>query len=185
MRLVTLYCNRVNIAFFMFVLSGLYFINSAFAQDVSALKNHDIEQPIEIVADSLEVHQSDNLAIFKGSVLATQGDLKMVANDVTVFYDNAAGGLDPTIARIDATGEVKITSSSERAEGDWGIYDVKGRLITMGGNVLLQRGETIIVGERLELDLVTGITKIDGESQDQDRVKGTFRIPQNQNDKNN
>ncbi len=166
---------------------GFYVLGSygqgsfAQSQDVSILKNHDIEQPIDIAADSLEVYQVENLAIFMGSVVVKQGSLKMTASDLTVYYDNATGGLDPTIARIDATGEVKINSSTERAEGDWGIYDVKGRLITMGGNVLLQRGGTIIVGDRLELDLVTGVTRIDGEGQSQERVTGKFRIPKKQN----
>jgi lipopolysaccharide export system protein LptA len=181
MNTVLLNSKRLILTFGFYVLVMAGWATPSHSQQASILKNHDIEQAIDIAADSLEVHQSDNLAIFKGSVVVTQGNLKMTANDITVFYDNSAGGLDPTIARIDATGEVKITSSAERAEGDWGIYDVKARLITMGGNVVLQRGESIIIGERLELDLVTGITKIDGEGLSQDRVAGKFKIPKKKN----
>ena len=169
------------LVFGAYLLGMAFFITNSQSQEISILQNHNIEQAIDIAADSLEVHQSENLAIFKGSVVVKQGELNMTANDLSVFYDNSLEGLDPTIARIDATGEVKITSSTERAEGDWGVYDVKGRLITMGGSVVLQRGENVIVGERLELDLVTGITKMDGEGQSNDRVTGKFRIPKKPN----
>lgn len=169
--------NILKNVLFIFFISAFY--GPVLAQEVSSLKNHDIDQSIEIEADSFEIHQKNDLVIYKGNVVIVQGDLKMVSNEVTAHYDPATGSLNPTIARIDAMGEVKITSPSESAEGNWGVYDVKGRMITMGGNILLKRGENIIIGERLELDLDSGIIKIDGETRNATpgRVKGTFKIP--------
>ena len=152
------------------------------AETVSALKQHDTAGPIDIVADRLEVRQKESLAVFKGSVEANQGDLTLKADAVTVYYSRDQGADGPAIARLDATGGVEIQSPSERVEGTWGVYDVERRVVTLGGSVVLQRGDTLIRGDRLELDLDTGITKLDGAptttGADQNgRVRGRFSVP--------
>jgi lipopolysaccharide export system protein LptA len=147
--------------------------------------NHDPKQKIVINADSMEVHQNEKLANFKGNVVATQGDLTMKADSVKVYYslqEGAAQNADTTqIQRIDAEGNVRITSPSESATGSWGIYDVGRDLLTLGGAVELNRGQTKIQGSRLELDLKTGKSRmVSASSSDQTgRVRGVFAPPQN------
>ena len=163
--------------------------SSAFAQP-SALEGHNADIPIDIVADQLEVRQADNTAIFKGAVEASQGELQLFADTLTVFYEDSPTGGDPTIARIDAAGRVRIVSPSESAEGDWGVYDVSARLLTLGGEVLMRRGESELRGERLEIDLDTGVTRFDGADvtgESPGRVRGRFRVPEkdNSNPENN
>jgi lipopolysaccharide export system protein LptA len=170
-----------------FAVGILAFGQHGFAQ--SALRSHDADQPIDIIADQLEVRQNDDLAIFKGTVEASQGDLKLMADTLTVFYVPNQSEGDPAIARIDAAGTVSITSPSESADGQWGVYDVIKRLITVGGNVTLRRGDSVLVGERLEIDLITGVTRFDGASiSDQNdqmgRVRGSFSLPEDEQDPN-
>jgi|GEM_PF-510333 len=159
------------------------FVSSAVAQP-SSLEGHNTAIPIDIVADQLEVRQAESRAVFKGAVEASQGELQLFADMLTVFYkDNQAGG-DPTIARIDASGRVRIVSPSESAEGDWGVYDVSARLLTLGGEVLMRRGDSELRGERLEIDLETGVTRFDGADVSGDspgRVRGRFRVPEKEN----
>lgn len=154
------------------------------AQEISALKDHDTDRPIDITADRLEVKQKENQAIFKGAVEAVQGDLKLTSAELIVYYETTDGATNPTISRLDATGGVALNSPSETAQGNWGVYDVERRLVTLGGAVMLSRGDTVITGERLELDLESGITKIDGapanDGDDTNRVKGTFTLPEKQ-----
>ena len=152
------------------------------AQDDSSLKGHDTEAPIDFVADRLEVNDEENYAVFIGSVEATQGDLKFMTESLRVFYDKATGGGDPTAVRLDAIGHIRLVSSTESAEGNWGIYDVKSRTITIGGDVVLRREDAEITAQRLEIDLVTGLTRFDGmpfDSADGDRsrVTGRFELP--------
>lgn len=154
--------------------------NFAYGQDVSVLKNHDTEQPLDVSADSMRLKQKEGMGFLTGSVRVQQGGMLLVADQVTVFYDSEGGFDNPTIHRMDATGGVQITSASETVTAEWGVYDVSRRLVTLGGSVDYVSKGTKIHGERLELDLVTGSVRLDGEVKDGDtRVRGTFSIPEN------
>ena len=144
--------------------------------------DHDTNQKIKIDADSMEVRQSEKIANFKGNVVAVQGDLTMKADTVKVFYSlEKQDGTTTKIDRIDAQGNVHLESPNESATGNWGIYDVGRELVTIGGTVMLKRGETLIKGSRLELDLKTGKSRMVSASStgDSGRVQGVFAPPSN------
>jgi len=157
---------------------------SAHAEDISALKDHDFRRAIDISADRLEVRTEDNKAIFEGGVEAVQEELTLNADRVVVYYESArplgSDGGAPTIARIDAAGAVRLTSPSEVVRSEWGVYDLEQRLITLGGNVVLERGEVRVEGDRLLVDLRTGVTRLETadtgseETGGKGRVKGRF-----------
>ena len=150
--------------------------NSVLAQ--SALKNHDTYQPIDIAAERLEMKQKQGRAVFKGAVKVTQGNMTLSADTLTVFYVTGEESEDPSISRLDALGGVSLVSSTESLRGDWGVYDVDRRLITIGGNVTFEQGDSTLKGERLEFDLISGIAKLDGQEGNADgRVRGTFSVP--------
>src|SRR3546814_14732011 len=92
------------------------------------------------------------------------------------LYRNASGqGLE--ILRIDADGGVQVRSPSETARGDYGIYDLNSRIITLIGSVSLNRGDTQVRGQRLVMDLNTGRSTLDGgnvASPDGGRGSGRF-----------
>ncbi len=132
---------------------------------------HDKTLPIEISADSLEVAQEQQLATFEGNVDAVQGELVLSAQTLKVRYEGTenAGGLaagsGSSINQIEAVGDVIVTSPAETAEGDVGVYDVPAQMITLTGDVVLTRGENIIRGEQLELDLATGQSRMVGTNE--------------------
>lgn len=168
---------------FVFALAGLLAVPGQAVAQVSALKGHDQTQPIDITADRLEVREQEDIAVFTGSVEAVQGDLRISADSVTVHYRKPENGGDPTISRLDMAGHAKLVSPSEEVASEWAIYDVAARLLTLGGSVVLQRGETLLRGERLELDLASGITKFEGaptagEGEQSGRVRGRFSVPE-------
>ncbi|WCL54514.1 LptA/OstA family protein [Gimibacter soli] len=145
-----------------------------------ALKGHDTEQPIDITAERLEVRQRDGRAEFKGAVRVVQGGMTLTADSLVVYYAGDIAGGSPSISRLDSSGKVSLSSDSEAVTGDWAIYDVEKRLVTMGGNVVLTRGSSRLAGERLELDLVSGLTRLDGAAADDGRVRGRFSLPEKQ-----
>lgn len=51
----------------------------------------DSGKPVNINADSLEVRQNENKAIFTGNVVATQGESTLRSSALTVFYTAPAG----------------------------------------------------------------------------------------------
>ena len=132
--------------------------------------DHDSSQPIEISADSLEVAQEEQIATFAGNVDAVQGDLVLSADKLRVHYEGEsrsvgiAAGRGNKISRIDAEGHVIIASPEETAEGERGTYDVPAKLVTLEGQVVLTRGENVIRGERLEMDLVSGKSRMVGDA---------------------
>jgi lipopolysaccharide export system protein LptA len=121
-------------------------------------------------------------AIFSGNVRVRQGGLSLTASRLTVAYDNAGGGVD--IERLDASGGVTVTSDSERATGEFAIYDLPKRLITVIGGVTLIQGGNRVSGGRLVIDLDSGRAVIDGNSTSPDgtgttpggRVTGRFTV---------
>src|SRR5258708_3631498 len=50
---------------------------------------HDNHTPIEVTSDTLEVMQEQNQAVFSGHVVAIQGDVRLKADKMTVYYDKA------------------------------------------------------------------------------------------------
>jgi len=150
------------------------------AQGLSALKEHDVDQPIVWEANRSEVMGREDAAMLIGDVHVRQGDLELFSDRLHVFYRLAEAATDPVLERLDATGNVRLQSPSETAHSDWGVYDITERLITLGGGVRLTRGDSRLDGERLEIDLESGVTKLDGRptATSEGRVRGRFVLPE-------
>ncbi|MDV3256869.1 MAG: OstA family protein [Sphingomonas sp.] len=152
----------------------------AAAQDsISALKGHDSHAPIDLSADRAEAQDRADRAIFAGDVVVKQGALTLRTERLTLAYASQ-DGID--INRIDASGGVVVTSPSETARGDFAVYDLNEGLITMVGNVRLERGGSFLSGARLTIDLDTGRAVIDGGLRGVNqpgggRVTGRFTVP--------
>lgn len=148
-------------------------------EGVSALKGHDSRAPIDLSADRAEAQDRVDRAIFAGNVIVRQGSLTLRTARLTLAYASQ-DGID--INRIDASGGVTVTSPSETAKGDFAVYDLEDGLITMVGNVRLERGGSHLSGGRLTIDLDTGRAVMDGglRGVNQDgggRVTGRFTVP--------
>ncbi|MCG2840014.1 OstA family protein [Sandaracinobacter sp. RS1-74] len=145
----------------------------------SALKGLDSRAPIDVDADRIDVLDQQNQAIFAGNVRVRQSNLTLEADRIKVAYSRPAKG-DPVIQRLDADGNVRLATPSERATARFGIYDVEKRILTLIGNVVLTQGTTKVQGNRLTIDLATGRSTIDGRSstgQPGSRVTGRFAVP--------
>ena len=152
----------------------------AVAQDpVSALKGHDSGAPVDVSADRIEVQDRSDRAIFAGNVHVRQAALTLDTERLTVAY-SSGGGVQ--IQRLDASGGVTVKSPSETARGNFGIYDLDRKLITLVGDVVLTRQGSQLNGQRLVIDLDSGRAVIDGGpagvGQSGGRVTGHFTVPQ-------
>jgi lipopolysaccharide export system protein LptA len=177
-----------SIAAASFALGLLAFQPAAGQEATSALKGHNTDAPVDVAADRIEVQDRADRAIFSGNVVARQANLTLNASRVTVAYSNT-GGIQ--IDRIDASGGVTVRSPSETAKGQFAIYDLRNRLITMLGGVTLVRGDSHVNGGRLVMDLNTGRAVMDGgagsaagaagTTSSGGRVTGRFTVPQRAN----
>jgi lipopolysaccharide export system protein LptA len=136
---------------------------------------HDSSQPVEITADALELDQAAGTAIFIGEVRVGQGELRMSADRIEVFYARAdsaegpqgAGGGDASgaVQRMVATGSVTLSNGAEAAEAERATYEVASGIVEMEGSVLLTQGRNALSSERLRIDLNTGTGRLEGRVQ--------------------
>jgi lipopolysaccharide export system protein LptA len=155
-------------------------------EPASALRGLDTDAPVDVAADRIEVQDRADRVVISGNVIVRQAQLQLNAARVTVAYADA-GGIQ--IERIDASGGVLLRSPSETARGQYAIYDINRRLITLVGGVTLTRGENQVSGGRLVLDLDSGRAVMDGGGPPSPdvpagtgtaptgRVTGTFTVP--------
>ncbi|RVT83405.1 lipopolysaccharide transport periplasmic protein LptA [Rhodobacteraceae bacterium CCMM004] len=136
--------------------------------DFGGLKQ-DTSLPVEVASDSLEVNQADGTATFVGNVLVTQGDMRMTAGRIRVFYAQGGG----RIREMRATGGVTLANGAEAAEAQEAIYDIDAGTVVMTGDVLLTQGQTALSSNRLRIDLNTGSGVMEG------RVRTIFQTGDN------
>lgn len=143
----------------------------------SALKGHNSKAPIDLAADRAEAQDRADRAIFAGNVVVKQEGLTLRTSRLTIAYASN-DGID--INRIDASGGVTVVSASETARGNFGTYDLDKGLITLVGDVRLDRGGSYLNGGRLVIDLNTGRATMDGGlrgvNQNGGRVTGRFTV---------
>ena len=170
------------------ILIGMLMCASAFAQQKNqgppnALQgfSQNRDEPVKIQVASLEVREKEKIATFTGDVHVFQGDTEMRCKSLVVFYeeDPAAHGVKAAepgpggqrqIRRIEAKGGVTVIQKDQNATGDTAIFNMRENTVTLTGNVIVTHGQDILRGQRLVVDLTSGVTKID-----QGRVEGLFQ----------
>lgn len=161
-------------AFLSFAVITSAVAQSTFADGLTGLSQANNE-PIAIEADALEVRDAQKQAVFTGNVIVTQGDMILETHLLRVFYTGSAQGEEGNqdIQRLEAEGAVVLTSGTQRATGNSGVYDAKTDIVTLSGNVVLSDGDSVINGRELIVNLVTGTSEVIGDGSD-GRVRGLF-----------
>ncbi|MBM3478604.1 MAG: hypothetical protein FJX69_05220 [Alphaproteobacteria bacterium] len=89
--------------------------------------------PIEIVArDGIEWDRENMRYIARGAARVTQGEKTIEAETLTAFYRQPEGG-GTEIYRYTATGSVRLTTATQRAFADNGVYDVSSGIVVLTG----------------------------------------------------
>jgi lipopolysaccharide export system protein LptA len=148
------------------------------------------DEPVKIRAASLEVREKDKMATFTGDVYVLQGDTELRCKTLVVFYEEEttpqpsqqanAGrpvkaaepgpGGDRQIRRIEAKGNVVVVQKDQNAAGDAATFNMRENTVTLVGNVVVTRGADVLRGQRLVVDLTSGVSRMD-----QGRVEGLFQ----------
>lgn len=121
---------------------------------------YDANQPVEVTSDTLTIDQTTGEALFSGNVIVLQGDLRMSAPQVRVFYDDVDGRR--SVDEVVATGGVLMTRGADAAEGRQARYDVATTILTMTGDVLVTQGPTVVAGDRMVVNMQTGNGTVGG-----------------------
>jgi len=154
------------------------------------------DQPIQIEAASLEMRDKQKEATFAGNVKVVQGDTTMTSKTLVVFYDSGASasatpppaaakgsksapmqaatpgpGGSSSIRRLEAKGKVVVTQKDQVVTGETAIFDTRANLITMTGGVVLTQCKNVLRGDRLKVDMTTGVSRVESDS---GTVQGLF-----------
>jgi lipopolysaccharide export system protein LptA len=146
------------------------------------------DEPVHIESAPLEVRDKDKVATFSGDVRVKQGDTGMRSKTLVVFYEGgetAGGGKsmpaatpgpggEQKIKRLEARGNVVVTQKEQTATGDLGIFDMKSNVVTLTGNVMMPQGKNVLRGDKLVVDLTTGVSRVESGKNGTGRVQGLF-----------
>jgi len=144
------------------------------------------DQPVHIEAATLEVRDKDKVATFSGDVKVKQGDTGLRCKSLVVFYEgNDADGKtlqaaspgpggQQKIKRLEARGGVVVTQKEQTATGETGVFDMKTNTVTLNGKVVMTQGQNVLRGDRLVVDLTSGVSRVESGKNGQGRVEGLF-----------
>jgi lipopolysaccharide export system protein LptA len=149
------------------------------------------DQPIKIEAASLEMRDKKKEATFAGNVKVVQGDTTMTSKTLVVFYESGGSGSgqsapppsqsqkgaksapmqsatpgpdgSSSIKRLEARGNVVVTQKDQVVTGETAIFDTKSNLITMLGGVVLTQCKNVLRGDRLMVDMTTGVSRVESD----------------------
>lgn len=141
------------------------------------------DQPVRIEAAVLEMRDKKKQATFSGNVEVVQGDTIMTSKALVAFYDSTSPpanakaaksapmqsatpgpGGSSSIRRLEARGSVVVTQKDQIVTGETAIFDTKANLITMAGGVVLTQCKNVLIGDRLLVDMTTGVSRVESDS---------------------
>lgn len=127
--------------------------------------------------DSLEWYDGKQIAVARGEALAVRGE-KRIRADVLTAYMARSGGPPRTgrrraapasdelgagsshIERIDAQGNVVVSTTTDVGRGDYGVYNAGTGIVTLIGHVTITRGQDVVRGQYAVVDLNRNVSRI-------------------------
>ena len=125
-------------------------------------------QPVDIDATKLDYFDKQQKLVYKGGVVASQGDSRLKASMLVIYLlpkedgDAAGPAGNAQVRRMEASGPVTMTSKDQVGTGDSGIYEKADNKVTLIGNVTLTQGPNVTTGDRLVYDLATSQAVVQG-----------------------
>lgn len=135
--------------------AGISFPTTAFAQFDSRSN-----APTVISADKADYQ--GNQTILTGAVDVRQGDVRIIADQMTVF--TSGGGLNESnFSRIVAEGNFYYLTSDQEVRGARGVYTKEDDTFLISGGVILKQEDgNVVTGDKLYYNLTTRNARVVG-----------------------
>lgn len=116
--------------------------------------------PTQVVTarDSLEYWGDRRVAVARGLAVATEGPQRVQADVMTAHLANTAG--DTRIAKVDAIGNVRVSTQDASAVGAKAVYNLQSGIATLVGGVKVTQGRNQLNGDYAEVNFRTGVSRI-------------------------
>lgn len=138
--------------------------------DKTASAQH--KEPIRITADKLVTDDKAHSAEFSGNVTAIQGDTRVTAQRLILYYGSGnqgqAGMSMNSIERMEASGQVHIRFDNRLAVSEQAVYTTSDRkLVLTGPGSQVTSGQNVVTGSKITFDRNDGSVVIEGDPKNQ------------------
>jgi lipopolysaccharide export system protein LptA len=139
------------------------------------------KEPIHITSDSLEYDYKANVVVYRGDVVAIQGDMKVRSDTLTVTLvstrDGNGNGTPPAtsdpvppgastggqkVQQIIAVGNVRIDDGSRWATGGRAVFEQSSRTLVLTETPVLHDGPNEVAGDRVVVFLDENRSVVEG-----------------------
>jgi lipopolysaccharide export system protein LptA len=162
---------------------------AALAAPAAAQIATNSKAPVDVTADNLETSNSGCTYTWTGNAEALQDKARLRADKLTVI--NKVGSSKPAKAgassggagdcgemeRMEAHGSVYYVTPDQRVRANDAIYEAGSTTITMTGDVVAIRGQSVLRGDKMIFNTDTGQGQVVGTAKGRgakDRPRGVF-----------
>jgi lipopolysaccharide export system protein LptA len=126
--------------------------------------------------DHIDYFQQEKMAVAVGDAVAKRDDRTIRADTLTARFAEDKDGTQQ-LTRVDADGNVVVTTPNEIARSRQAVYTVATETAVLSGDVKITQGKNQLNGQRAEVNLRTGVSRLLAGTGGDGRVKGIF-VPQ-------
>ncbi len=167
--------RKMHIFFICMAGFSLWFCGGA-----GSAQSRQIKVPIALAADNQKVFQKEKRVVLTGNVEVEQGEERIKADKITLYYAEEGDNLPNNIRRIEAEGHVFYINRGDIAYGENGVYDARAGTVLITGDVtLVQQERNVLKGDRLLYNLADDTVLIEGQK---NRVQAVY-YPENSSKK--
>lgn len=146
------------------------------------------EPPVVVEADQMSSTEESNTVLFLGNVDAKQGDLRILSDEMTVYYHEVAAqdenaSAQQKIEKLVCVGNVELSSADWLGTSDQMIYYAGNRKVMLVGDAKAWQGENMIAGEKIvyyidegRSEVVGGTTTVIGEGEKKEEKKQRVKM---------
>ena len=142
----------------------------------------DVDKPIEVEADSVEIDDGSSKSIYKGNVVLVQGSIRLTADKVMVIqHENKsdqiqAVGRPVRITQKSQNGKKPIKGHSSRID-----YYVDSDMLYLIGNAVLTQDKDTFKSDRIAYDRKKSMIKGGTSAKGKQRVRVTIKSKKKNN----
>lgn len=136
----------------------------------------DVNKPIEVEADSVEIDEGSGKSIYKGNVILTQGSIRLAADKITVIQHEKksdqiiAVGSPAVLTQKSANGKKPVKGNSTRME-----YSVNSDILFLIGDATLTQDQDTFKSDRIAYDRKRSLIKGGTSAEGKQRVRVTIK----------
>jgi lipopolysaccharide export system protein LptA len=140
----------------------------------------DVNKPIEVEADSVEIDEGSGKSIYKGNVILIQGSIRLAADRITIIQHDTksdqiiAVGRPAVLTQKPANGKKPVKGHSKRME-----YSVDSDILYLIGNATLIQDQDTFKSDRIAYDRKKSLIKGGTSAQGKQRVRVTIKSNSN------